>query len=291
MSWIELLDIHPVLLGALGLLLGLIVGSFLNVVIWRLPRILDAGWRRECAELLGLAAEGPAPPLSLAYPPSTCPHCGHRIRIHENIPILSYLMLRGRCSACSSPIGIRYPLIEGLTALLTLIVVWAFGPTWPGAAALILTWTLIALAAIDLDTQLLPDAITQPMLWLGLILSLFGVFADSHSAIIGAVAGYLSLWTVFQLFRLTTGREGMGYGDFKLLAMLGAWLGWQYLPQILLLSAVVGALTGSLLILMRRHEAGRPLPFGPYLAAAGWISLMWGDAINVAYLQLSGLAG
>ncbi len=290
MSWTESLDLDPGLGYALSLLVGLTIGSFLNVVIWRLPRILDAGWRRECAELLGFAAEQPTPALSLAYPPSSCPHCGHRLRIHENIPILSYLLLRGRCSACSAPIGWRYPLVEGLTALLSLMVVSEFGLSWQGAAALILTWALIALAFIDLDTQLLPDAITLPLLWLGLVLSLFGVLTDSHSAIIGAVAGYLSLWTAFQLFRLATGKEGMGYGDFKLLAMLGAWLGWQYLPQIILLAAVVGAFSGTLLILTRRHELARPLPFGPYLAAAGWVSLLWGDAINGAYLRLSGLA-
>lgn len=290
MGWGEAIESSPGLVYALGLVLGLSIGSFLNVLILRLPRMLEADWRRDCAEVLGLESSGSQERLSLAHPPSTCPHCGHRIRIHENIPILSYLILRGRCSACGSAIGMRYPLIEGLTALLTLSVIWAFGPTWQGAAALVLTWGLIALAAIDCDTQLLPDAITLPLLWLGLVLSLFGVFADSHSAIIGAVAGYLSLWTVFQLFRLATGKEGMGYGDFKLLAMLGAWLGWQHLLQIVLLSALVGALSGTLLILMRRHEMGRPIPFGPYLAAAGWVSLLWGDEINDLYLRLSGLA-
>jgi leader peptidase (prepilin peptidase) / N-methyltransferase len=292
-AWLELLQTNPWLLYTSAVLLGLILGSFLNVVILRLPRMMEAGWRRDCAELLspdGTVPETDEPPLSLSKPASTCPSCGHRIRVHENIPILSYLWLRGRCSECKTRISLRYPLVEGLTALLTLMVVVQFGPTWQAAAALLLTWSLIALAVIDLDTQLLPDSITLPVLWLGLFLSLFGLFTDSRTAIIGAVAGYLSLWTVFQLFRLATGKEGMGYGDFKLLAMLGAWLGWPVLPQIILLSALVGALVGVGLILSGRHESGKPLPFGPYLAAAGWISLIWGEAINGAYLRLSGLA-
>jgi leader peptidase (prepilin peptidase) / N-methyltransferase len=292
-AWLELLQTNPWLLYTSAVLLGLILGSFLNVVILRLPRMMEAGWRRDCAELLGTDETTPETaesPLSLSQPASTCPSCGHRIRVHENIPILSYLLLRGRCSACGTRISPRYPLIEGFTALLTLIVVIQFGPTWQAVAALLLTWALIALAVIDLDTQLLPDSITLPLLWLGLVLSLFGLFTDSQSAIIGAVAGYLSLWTVFQLFRLTTGKEGMGYGDFKLLALLGAWLGWPVLPQIILLSALVGALVGVALILSGRHESGKPMPFGPYLAAAGWISLIWGEAINGAYLRLSGLA-
>ena len=291
--WLELLQTNPWLLYTSAVLLGLILGSFLNVVILRLPRMMEAGWRRDCAELLspdGTAPETDEPPLSLSKPASTCPSCGHRIRVHENIPVLSYLWLRGRCSECKTRISLRYPLVEAFTALLTLIVVVQFGPTWQAAAALLLTWSLIALAVIDLDTQLLPDSITLPFLWLGLFLSLFGLFTDSQSAIIGAVAGYLSLWVVFQLFRLATGKEGMGYGDFKLLALLGAWLGWSALPQIILLSALVGALVGVGLILSGRHESGKPLPFGPYLAAAGWISLIWGEQINGAYLRLSGLA-
>ncbi|MBK1654612.1 prepilin peptidase [Allochromatium vinosum] len=292
-AWLELLQTTPWLLYTSAVLLGLILGSFLNVVILRLPRMMEAGWRRDCAELLspdGTAPETDEPPLSLSKPASTCPSCGHRIRVHENIPILSYVWLRGRCSKCKTRISLRYPLVEAFTALLTLIVVIQFGPTWQAAAALLLTWSLIALAVIDLDTQLLPDSLTLPVLWLGLFLSLFGLFTDSQSAIIGAIAGYLSLWTVFQLFRLATGKEGMGYGDFKLLALLGAWLGWPALPQIILLSALVGALVGVGLILSGRHESGKPLPFGPYLAAAGWISLIWGEAINGAYLRLSGLA-
>lgn len=292
MTWIDAFQQNPALLLGSAVALGLIIGSFLNVVILRLPRMLENEWRRDCAEVAGAptAGEGAAgPDLSLAKPASHCPACGHRIRPLENVPILSYLLLRGRCSACGVRISPRYPLVEGLTAALTLIVVLHFGLTWQALAALPLTWGLIALAVIDYDTQLLPDGITLPLLWLGLILSLFGLFTDSQSAIIGAVVGYLSLWIVFQLFRLATGKEGMGFGDFKLFALFGAWLGWQYLPQIILLSALTGALLGTLLIASGRHERGRPMPFGPFLAAAGWISLIWGPQINDAYLRISGL--
>ena len=297
-AWIDLLEQNALLLNAVAILLGLILGSFLNVVILRLPRIMEDGWARDCAELSGDGADADSDPnpseptvprLSLSSPPSTCPACGHRIRAHENIPILSYLLLRGRCSACGVGISPRYPIIEGFTALLTLAVVMQFGLTWQTPPALLLTWALIALAIIDYDTQLLPDSITLPLVWLGLILSLFGLFTDSQSAIIGAVAGYLSLWTVFQLFRLATGKEGMGYGDFKLLALFGAWFGWQFLPQVVLLSALTGALLGLLLITSGRQHRDNPMPFGPFLAAAGWISLLWGNAINDAYLRFSGL--
>jgi len=289
MAWIEAFQQSPALFLGSAVVLGLIMGSFLNVVILRLPRILESEWRRDCAEIAGTPAAGEEPSLGLAKPASHCPACGHRIRPLENLPILSYLLLRGRCSACGVRISPRYPLVEGLTAILTLIVVLHFGLSWQTLAALPLTWGLIALSLIDYDTQLLPDGITQPLLWLGLILSLLGLFTDSQSAIIGAVAGYLSLWSVFQLFRLATGKEGMGYGDFKLFALFGAWMGWQYLPQIILLSALTGALLGSILIASGRHERGNPIPFGPFLAAAGWISLIWGPQINDAYLRLSGL--
>jgi leader peptidase (prepilin peptidase)/N-methyltransferase len=290
MPWIETLAREPALLYTGTLLLGLVVGSFLNVVIHRLPRMMTEEWRRECAEVNGEAPPPHAAPrLSLSSPGSRCPHCGHAIGPLENIPILSYLFLRGRCSACGGRIGVRYPLIEAITALLSIAVVWRFGPGWEAAAALVLTWGLVALAGIDLDTQLLPDAITQPLLWLGLLLSLAGLFTDPQAAILGAAAGYLSLWGVFQLFRLATGKEGMGYGDFKLLALLGAWLGWQYLPQILLGSAVVGALVGLALIASGRRGRDIPIPFGPYLAVAGWIALLWGDAINRGYMDWAGL--
>jgi leader peptidase (prepilin peptidase)/N-methyltransferase len=291
MTWVEVLKHTPALLyGATGAL-GLIVGSFLNVVIYRLPRMIEEDWRRACAETPGREQDAPAAPsMTLARPGSHCPHCGHPVQPLENIPLLSYLLLRGRCSACRQPIGLRYPIVEAATGLLSVVVIWQLGPGWAAAGALVLTWGLIALAAIDLDTQILPDAITLPLLWLGLLLSLGGWLSDSPSAILGAAAGYLALWSLFQLFRLLTGKEGMGYGDFKLLAMLGAWLGWQHLPQIVVLSALVGALVGGFLVLARGHDRQVPIPFGPYLAAAGWIGLLWGDAINHAYLQWAGLA-
>lgn len=290
MAWFQTIGADPLLFLTITGLFGLIVGSFLNVLILRLPPMMQEEWRRDCAELAGEAP--PAPPrerLTLSRPASRCPHCGHQIRFYENVPILSFLFLRGRCSACRTPIGWRYPIIEALTALLSMVVVWQLGPTLAGAAALILTWGLIALAVIDLDTQLLPDGITLPLLWLGLLLSLAEPFTDSRSAILGAALGYLSLWGIFHLFRLATGKEGMGYGDFKLFALFGAWLGWTHLPQIILLSALAGAVIGLLLILTRGHDRQVPIPFGPYLAIAGWISLLWGDALNQVYLNWSGL--
>lgn len=290
MPWFEVISREPWLLWTGTLLLGLIVGSFLNVVIYRLPQMMREEWQRECADVQGMAApEAAGPRLTLSTPGSHCPHCGHAIAPLENIPILSYLFLRGRCSACAAPISLRYPLVEAMTALLSLAVVWHFGPGWEAAAALVLTWGLMALAGIDLDTQLLPDTISQPLLWLGLLLSLVGLFSDPQASILGAAGGYLSLWLIFHLFRLATGKEGMGYGDFKLLAVFGAWLGWAALPQIALFSAVVGALVGGVLILSGRQDRDLPIPFGPYLAAAGWIALLWGDAINKAYLTWSGL--
>ncbi len=288
MSTFELLIETPALLYTTVGLFTLAVGSFLNVVIHRLPLMMEQAWRRECADLTG--EEVPAAErLSLALPGSRCPHCGHALRARENIPLLSYFFLRGRCSACAKPIGGRYPLIEVGTALLSILVVWQLGMTWEAAAALILTWGLIALAFIDIDTQLLPDSMTLPLLWLGLLLSLAGGFASPRDAILGAALGYLFLWTIYQVFKLITGREGMGYGDFKLFALFGAWLGWQALPMILILSSVVGAIIGLALLAQRGQDRHTPLPFGPYLAAAGWIALLWGKGINGAYLQWSGL--
>lgn len=296
MTWIELLHKQPWLFYLGASLLGLVVGSFLNVVIVRLPRMLEQEWHEQCVELLASQAESDAAPetpaqprLSLSHPPSHCPHCARSIRAHENIPVLSYVLLRGRCAGCGERISLRYPLIEVMSALLTLAVAAHFGPSWEGLAAGLLTWSLLALAVIDYDTQLLPDRITLPLLWLGLVLSLGGFFTEPQAAILGAAIGYLSLWSIFQLFRLLTGKEGMGYGDFKLLALFGAWFGWQALPQIMLLSAFTGALLGVTLIASGVHKRGDPLPFGPFLAAAGWLSLLWGDEINRAYLQFSGL--
>ncbi len=271
------------------LFIGLSVGSFLNVVIYRLPKMMEKMWHKECQELMGESPQSAEKPFNLNHPASHCPACGQQIRPWENIPVLSWLLLQGRCSNCGASISLRYPIIETLTAILSLIVAHYFGISWETFGALILTWALISLSLIDFDVQLLPDSITLPFVWLGLLLSLFGIFTDAHSAIIGACAGYLSLWSVFQIFRLLTGKEGMGYGDFKLLAMLGAWLGWQYLPQIIMLSALVGAIVGLSLILIRGRDKNIPIPFGPYLATAGWISLLWGDAINHAYLTWSGL--
>ena len=324
MSALDLLTQTPALLYAIIALFALAVGSFLNVVIHRLPLMMEEEWRRECAHLAQADAEaaaashaatGPvpspvspaAPPaalssasapassaapsafLSLSRPGSHCPHCGHRIRAGENIPLLSYLLLRGRCSACQQPINPRYPLVEALTALLSVLVVWRLGLTWEAAAALLLTWGLIALAFIDLDTQLLPDSITLPLLWLGLLISLDHWYVTPSESILGAVLAYLFLWTVYQLFKLTTGREGMGYGDFKLFAVFGAWLGWQALPLILILSSVVGAVIGVILLARSGRDRHTPLPFGPYLAAAGWIALLWGESISGVYLHWSGL--
>ena len=287
----SILQLDPAVLYLFCLLLGASVGSFLNVVIFRLPVMMERDWKSQCRELLEQNSrdEKDTETLNLATPASRCPNCGHRIRPWENIPIISYLLLRGRCSGCKTRISLRYPSVELVTALLSLLVVVHFGFTWQAAAALPLTWALIALGMIDFDHKLLPDIIVIPFVWLGLLISMFGIFTDSHASIIGAVAGYLSLWTVFQLFKLLTGKEGMGYGDFKLFALFGAWLGWQYLAQIILISSVVGALLGISMIIFRGRDHTIPIPFGPYLATAGWISLLWGEEINTAYLTWAGL--
>ena len=280
----------PGLFVLLSTLIGLLVGSFLNVVIYRLPKMMENEWRSQCLSLLEPEKEqASATTFNLATPASRCPHCDHRIRPWENIPLLSYLLLRGRCSSCKSHISIRYPIIEFVCGLLTAVVAWHFGFGWQALAAMVFSWSLIALTMIDFDHQLLPDNITLPLLWLGLLLSVGGLFVDSHTSLIGAAAGYLVLWSVYWLFKLLTGKEGMGYGDFKLLAVLGAWMGWQMLPVIILLSSVVGAVVGIILILSRGRDRNIPIPFGPYLAAAGWLALIWGAEINQTYLEFSGL--
>jgi leader peptidase (prepilin peptidase)/N-methyltransferase len=292
MELFNLLQQNPAFFTGTVFVIGLIVGSFLNVVIHRLPIMMERDWKAQCREYLGgedTAAQ--EAPLGLARPASHCPHCGHKIRFYENVPLLSYLWLRGRCASCQQAISLRYPLIELLTAVLSAIVAWHFGFGWQAATALLLTWALIALSMIDVDHQLLPDSLTLPFLWLGLILSLFPVFADMRSSLIGAVAGYLSLWTVYQIFKLVTGKEGMGFGDFKLLALLGAWLGWQSLPVIVLLSSAVGAVLGGAMIAIQGRDRHQPIPFGPYLAIAGWIALLWGEDISSTYLRWSGMAG
>ncbi|MES9981456.1 MAG: A24 family peptidase, partial [Candidatus Thiodiazotropha sp. 6PLUC5] len=270
----------------LATLIGLIIGSFLNVVIHRLPKMMEQQWHQDCDELKGLSQTESAETetYNLNTPTSHCPNCQHKIRPWENIPVVSWLVLKGRCSNCQNPISVRYPIIEAVTGLLSFWIAFHFGFTWETLAALILTWSLVALTMIDFDVQLLPDNITLPILWLGLLINLGDLFTDINSAVIGAAAGYMALWSVYQLFKRLTGKEGMGYGDFKLLALLGAWLGWQYLPQIILLSALVGAVVGILLIVVRGRDRNIPIPFGPYLAAAGWISLMWGEQINQAYI-------
>ncbi|MGB4499374.1 MAG: A24 family peptidase [Methylococcaceae bacterium] len=268
-----------VLIGVIGLL----VGSFLNVVIYRLPIMIKREWRNDCLEFLELENDAPTDVFNLALPASSCPNCQAKIRAWQNIPVLSYLWLRGKCANCKTPISTRYPVVEFLTAILSMIVAWHFGFGWQAAAGLALTWVLIVLSLIDLDTQLLPDVIVLPMLWLGLIASLFAIFIDSSTSIIGAVAGYLALWSVYHGFKLFTGKEGMGHGDFKLLAMLGAWLGWQYLGLIILLSSVVGAFIGITLISLNKQSRDVPIPFGPYLAIAGWIALLWGNDLNHYY--------
>lgn len=286
---VHILSSYPGLVIATAALLGLIVGSFLNVVIHRLPIMLERAWR---TELAGLEDE-PAPTedaLNLARPRSRCAHCGHPIRAIHNIPVLSYLALRGRCADCGTPISTQYPLVELACGLLSAIVAWRFGFSPALAPALLLTWALIALAGIDLHHRLLPDDITLPMLWLGLFLSLFGLFSTPVDSIIGAMAGYLSLWSLYHLFLLLTGKEGMGYGDFKLFALFGAWFGWQALPLVLVLSSLVGSLVAIGMLLTRRITRDVPIPFGPYLAGAGWLAMVAGDSIMHGYFRLVGLA-
>ena len=266
-------------------LLGLMVGSFLNVVVHRLPIMMERDWQCQCAEMSG-DAPPESEPFSLVRPRSRCPACGHQIGALENIPVISWLLLRGKCSACGAPISVRYPLVEALTAVLSALVAAHFGPSWACAGALTMVWSLIALTFIDADTQLLPDSITLPLLWLGLLFNLSGTFVGLSAAVVGAMAGYLSLWSVYWLFKLLTGKEGMGYGDFKLLAALGAWLGWQMLPLVILLSSLVGAVVGVALIILAKRGRQVPIPFGPYLAAAGIIALLWGKGLNEAYLRL-----
>jgi len=286
---IELLQNSSLFFISITAVLGLLVGSFLNVVIYRLPIMMEREWQTQCNELNGVEDKNSAP-FTLSQPRSACPHCQHAITAIENIPVISYLFLGGKCRDCRAPISIRYPIIEMLTGLLSAIVAYYFGFDWACLGALLLTWALIALTFIDVDHQLLPDSLTLPLLWLGISFNFYGQFTTLEASVIGAIAGYLSLWSVYQIFKLITGKEGMGYGDFKLLAALGAWLGWSFLPSIILLSSLVGAVVGLSLILFRRHQSDIPIPFGPYLATAGWIALVWGESINTAYLNWAGLA-
>jgi leader peptidase (prepilin peptidase)/N-methyltransferase len=270
------------------LILGLLIGSFLNVVVYRLPLMLERDWKTQAREILAQPSEPQQATFNLVLPNSQCPQCGHEIRPWENIPLLSFLALRGKCSSCKTPISKRYPLVELACGLLSAYVAWHFGFTWQTAGLLLLTWGLLAMSLIDADHQLLPDALVLPLLWLGLIANYFGLYASLGDAVWGAVAGYLSLWSVYWLFKLVTGKEGMGYGDFKLLAMLGAWGGWQVLPLTILMSSLVGAILGLIMLRLRNAETSTPIPFGPYLAIAGWIALLWGDQITGTYLQIAG---
>ena len=273
----------PLIFAIVASVLGLFIGSFLNVVIHRLPRMMERDWHAQAAELRG----EPAPEterFNLATPRSRCPHCGHTISPMENIPVVSYVLLRGRCRHCGAGISKRYPIVEVITAALSGYAAWHFGYGLAALGALLFIWTMMALTFIDLDTQLLPDDLTLPLLWLGLLFNLGDTFTDLPSAVIGAMAGYLALWSVYWLFKLATGKEGMGYGDFKLLAAIGAWLGWQILPLTILLSSLVGALVGMALIVFARHGRNVPIPFGPYLAAAGVIALFWGESLTNHYL-------
>ncbi|MBT8353661.1 MAG: prepilin peptidase [Xanthomonadales bacterium] len=262
---------------------GLLIGSFLNVLILRIPPLLEFEWRCQCNELLELQKDKEKRPPGIVAARSKCPKCGHGIRAWENIPIFSYLLLRGRCSSCQEKISPRYPLVELTTAVLFVITMWHFGLSIQGISGLVLVSFLITLTGIDFDRQLLPDNLTLPLLWSGILLANHDVHTDLSSSVFGAIAGYLVLWSIYHLFRLMTGKEGMGYGDFKLLAALGAWMGWQMLPLIILLSSVVGALTGLIMMSTGRLQKDQPLPFGPFIAAAGWISLIWGRELMDFY--------
>ncbi|WP_019531241.1 prepilin peptidase [Dasania marina] len=289
---IELYPFYPALLISGVVILGLLVGSFLNVVIYRLPVMMEKEWQSECRYILELAevgADEKPEKFNLAFPNSHCPNCKKEIKPWQNIPVISYLLLKGKCARCQNPISLRYPIIEAVSGLLSGILIWQLGMGYELVAALLLTWALIALTMIDADTQLLPDQITLPLLWLGLICNAFGLYTSLENALWGAVFGYLSLWTVYWVFKLLTGKEGMGFGDFKLLAALGAWMGWQSLPIIILLSSLVGAIIGIALMLLNNKGRDTAIPFGPYLAIAGWIAFLWGDHITRSYLQFAGL--
>jgi leader peptidase (prepilin peptidase)/N-methyltransferase len=293
---VEIFEIWPVALFVGTGLFGLIIGSFLNVVAYRVPIMMELAWREQCSELQAQAST--APPhaegqrFDLWWPPSACPSCGTPVAAKHNVPVVSFLLLRGRCASCGVKISPRYPVVETFAALLGLVVAHAFGPTWQMLAALGFTWTLLALTLIDLDHKLLPDSLTLPLLWAGLLLNILPIggtapFTDLYSSVIGAAAGYLSLWSVYQLFKLATGKEGMGYGDFKLLGAIGAWVGWQLLPLVILLSAAVGTVVGIGMIVIGGRSRQTPIPFGPYLAAAGWVALLWGERLVRLYENLA----
>lgn len=271
-------------------LVSLMIGSFLNVVILRLPKMLERTWRQQCHELLDIKHKiDDEQVTNLIQPPSHCPHCKTKIKPLHNIPVVSYLWLKGRCGYCSKPINIRYPIVELITMILSMMVAWHFGVSLQLLLGLVFVWGLLTLSVIDIDHHLLPDSITLSLLWLGLTVNAFALFTDIHSALFGAIIGYVSLWLVFHLFKLATGKEGMGYGDFKLFACLGAWLGWQLLPIVILFASVVGVVVGLAMIALGNQQRSQPIPFGPFLCAAGFIALLWGKEITDAYLQYSGI--
>lgn len=286
MDLITVFQASPMFFYCVVFLFGLLVGSFLNVVIHRLPVMMEREWRRECSLLLEVdQTEKSSETYDLIVPRSSCPHCHHQISALENIPVISYLFLKGKCRNCKSPISPRYPAIEISSGLVAVILAIHFGPTLPLLPAMVFSWSLLSLTMIDYDHKLLPDSITLPLLWLGIICNIFGLYTDIYSSLFGVIAGYLLLWSVYMLFKLFTGKEGMGYGDFKLLAMLGAWLGWQYLPLIVIISSLLGSIVGGGLILLRSHTRTQPIPFGPYLALAGFIALVYGRELIGFYLD------
>ena len=285
MHFVEAFVDYPWLFYGVVIFTGLAFGSFLNVVIYRLPLMMEHEWREQGHEFLDMEKPAvEAPKLGLALPASSCPKCGHRIRFWENIPVISYIFLKGQCSGCGQKISLEYPLVEATTALLSFFVAQHFGVSWQTLLALVFTWMLVALTMIDFHKQLLPDNLTLPLLWLGIIAAIFNLYVDLETAVIGAIAGYLALWSVYQLFKLLTGKEGMGFGDFKLLAALGAWMGWKMLPLIVILSSLVGAIVGIAMIIFTQHDRRVPIPFGPYLAIAGWIALIWGEDLSRSWL-------
>lgn len=304
MTIFELLQYNSAAFYGVVALVSLMVGSFLNVVIHRLPIMMERSWREGMEEFATVNEESAATsttdstavadataepePFNLAVPRSRCPECGTEIKAWQNIPVISYLLLRGKCANCQTPISVRYPIVEFMTMMLSLVVAWHFGPTPQAVLGIIVTWFFVSMTMIDIDHQLLPDSLTLPLMWIGLLAALSPVFTDLQSAVVGAAAGYMVLWLVYQLFRIVTGKEGMGYGDFKLLAAIGALLGWQALPVVILLSSLVGAVVGVGLIAMTGRDKNIPIPFGPYLAAAGWIAMLWGDGLSQWYYGLLG---
>ncbi len=287
MSVIYFLQTHPALFIFSMTMLGMCIGSFLNVVIYRLPKMMQQDWHEQCCELLDIKNEDVTEQqkVNLVFPGSSCPSCQHKITALENIPVISYLFLKGRCRSCNTRISLQYPIIEMFTGLATAYVAWHFGFSLQTLFAVFLTWALISLSMIDLEHSLLPDDITLPFMWLGLACNIFGVFTDIYSSLIGAMLGYAILWIIFMSFKVATGKEGMGYGDFKLLALLGAWLGWQSIPLIILLSSITASIIGLAMIIFKGRDKAAAFPFGPYLAIAGWITLIWGKELTALYLN------